>query len=211
MMKTAIIKISPKKPYLKKIKAAVEVLRRGGVVAFPTETCYGLACDATNIRAIRKIYKIKGRAAKKPISIIVADLRTMGKYGKIDARVKRLARRFMPGPLSIITHKTNKIPRILNPNEICFRISSSKIAHALAKKLKKPITATSANISGKKPIYKIRDLVKEFGGKVDMVIDTGDLRRTKPSTVICLKNEPSIIRKGPISEKRLMKALGTKA
>lgn len=210
-MKTAVIRTSPKKPDSRKIKAAVEILKNGGVVAYPTETCYGLACDATNTRAIRRIYKIKGREAKKPISIIVADLRTMGKYGKIDARIKKLARKFMPGPLSIITRKTKAIPSILNPDEICFRISSNKIANALAQRLGKPITATSANVSGERPIYKVRELISAFSGKVDMVINAGDLRRTKPSTVVCMKNEPKLIRKGPISEKRLMRALGVNA
>ncbi len=210
-METAIFKLSPMNPVARKISEIARILKDGGIVAYPTETCYGLACDATNTKAIKKIYKIKGRSARKPISIIVADLRTMKKYGKIDERIVRLARRFMPGPLSIITRKTKAIPSMLNPNEICFRISSNKIAHALAKKLGKPITATSANISGKEPIYGVGDLIGTFNGKVDAIIDAGNLRRTRPSTVICLKNEPKVIRKGPISEKRLMEALGVYA
>ncbi len=210
-MKTLIIGISSRKPEASRVGCVAKILKNGGIAAYPTETCYGLACDATNVRAIMRIYKIKGRASKKPISIIVSDLRTMKKYGKIDARMARLTKKFMPGPLSIITRKTRKIPKVLNADEICFRISSNKIANALAQRLGKPITATSANMSGKRPIYKIRELISAFNGKVDVIIDAGDLRRTEPSTVICLKNEPKLIRKGPIGERRLMRTLGANA
>jgi L-threonylcarbamoyladenylate synthase len=207
MVKTKIIKINPKEPDLKIIKKAVNILKKGGLVIYPTETCYGIGADATNSRAVRKIYEIKKRPYSKPIHIIVSNLKMMEKYGEITNKIRFLVRRFMPGPLSIVTRKKRTIPKILNPKEITFRISNHPVALKLVQEAKVPITATSANISGQPPLYKIKDVIKVFDGKVEMVLDAGNLKKVKPSTFIDMKSKPKILREGPIPGKLILKEL----
>ena len=208
MIKTKVTKIEIKKPNRKIIKEAARIIKNGGLVIYPTETCYGIGSDATNVKAINRIYEIKGRARTKAIPIIVSGLKMMKKYGVITDEIKFLVKRFMPGPLTIITRKKKTIPNILNPKEIAFRISSNPIASMLVKEVELPITTTSANISGQQPIYKIDDIIKAFEGKVDMIFDCGNLPRIKPSTYIDMKtDEPKIIREGPISKKVIIKEL----
>lgn len=208
MIKTKISKIETKTPNKKIIKKAVKTIKNGGLVIYPTETCYGFGGNATDIKVLKKIYKIKKRVWKKPIPIIVSDLKTMKKYGRVTKKIKLLVKKFMPGPLTIITQKKKTIPDILNPNEIAFRISSHTIAALLAKGVGLPITATSANISGKPPIYKIEEIIKTFNKKVDMILDCGNLPKIKPSTYIDMKTDiPKIIREGPISIDEIFKEL----
>ena len=208
MVKTKVAKIETKNPNKKIIKEAVKIIKNGGLVIYPTETCYGLASNATDIKVVKKIYKIKKRPRTKPIPIIVSDLKTIKKYGKITKKIKLLINKFMPGPLTIITHKKKAIPDILNPNEIAFRISSNPVAALLTRGVGLPITATSANISGKPPLYKIKEVIKTFDKKVEMILDCGNLPKIKPSTYIDMKNDkPKIIREGPISINEILKEL----
>ena len=196
-MKTIVIKGD--KPTKKLIEKAVDILKNGGLIVYPTETCYGIGCDALNENAVEKVYRVKKREKKKPISIIVSSLEMMRKYGKITKEVEYLVKKFMPGPLTIVVEKKRTIPDILNPKEIAFRISSHPIAQQLVKELDKPITATSANISGSKPIYSSEEIVKIFNGKVDMIIDSGNLPLIQPSTIIRVKKSKiELIREGAI-------------
>jgi len=196
-MKTIIMKGD--KPTKKLIEKAIDILKNGGLIVYPTETCYGIGCDALNENAVEKVYRVKKREKKKPLSIIVSSLKMIRKYGKITKEVEYLVKKFMPGPLTIVVEKKRTIPDILNPKEIAFRISSHPIAQQLVKELDKPITATSANISGSKPIYSSEEIVKIFNGKVDMIIDSGNLPLIQPSTIIRVKKSKiELIREGAI-------------
>ena len=196
-MKTIVMKGD--KPTKKLIEKAIDILKNGGLIVYPTETCYGIGCDALNENAVEKVYRVKKREKKKPLSIIVSSLKMIRKYGKITKEVEYLVRKFMPGPLTIVVEKKRTIPDILNPKEIAFRISSHPIAQQLVKELDKPITATSANISGSKPIYSSEEIVKIFNGKVDMIIDSGNLPLIQPSTIIRVKKSKiELIREGAI-------------
>lgn len=208
MVKTKVAKIKTKILNKKFIDEAVKIIKNGGLVIYPTETCYGLAGNATDIKTIKKIYKIKKRSRKKPIPIIVSDLKTMKKYGRITKKIKLLVKRFMPGPLTIITKKKKTIPDLLNPNEIAFRISGHPIAALLVEGVGLPITSTSANMSGGPPLYKIEEVIKTFNKKVDMILDYGNLPKIKPSTYVDMKTDkPKIIREGPISIDEIFKEL----
>ena len=196
-IKTIIIKGKVLKKNL--IGKAIHILKKGGLIIYPTETCYGIGCDALNEDAIEKVYRVKKRRKRKPLPIIVSSLEMMKKYGKITKEVEYLVKKFMPGPLTIVVEKKKTIPDILNPKEIAFRISSHPIAQQLVEKLNKPITATSANISGNKPIYSGEEIVKIFNGKVDMIIDSGNLPLIQPSTIIRVKKSKiELIREGAI-------------
>lgn len=188
------------------IAKAVKALQEGKVIAFPTETSYGLATDAENEAAIAKVRSIKRMGNEKPISIIVADLKMAERYGKIDQSTKKLISRFMPGPLTLIVNKTPVVPDILAKESIAFRISSHKIAEGLTKKLGKAITATSANVTGEKPCYSAEEIVHTIGNDVDLLIDYGKLPKRKASTLFDVRQK-KVLRQGKISEKQIEKAL----
>jgi len=202
MIKTIVTKVNKDS-----IKKAVRILRKGGLVVYPTETCYGLGADATNVKVIKRVYKVKKRPYSKPIHIIVSSLKMMGKYGEITKEIKFLVKKFMPGPLNIVTEKKKTIPKILNPNDIAFRIPNNHVALKLVQEAKIPITATSANISGQPPLYKIKDVIKTFENKVEMILDCGNLKKVKPSTFIDMRSKPRILREGPIKGKVILKEL----
>jgi L-threonylcarbamoyladenylate synthase len=202
MVKTIVKRINAARLNTRVIRKAAKTIRYGGLVVYPTETCYGLAADATNARAVRKVYAIKKRSKNKPIPIIVSSLNMMKRYGRITKLVRALAEKFMPGPLTVVTDK-KELPDILNLNEIAFRISSHPIASKLVRSVGKPITATSANISGQPPIYTSRRVIEVFNGKVDMILDCGNLKRTKPSTYVDARKH-RILRKGAVPEKKIV-------
>jgi len=178
------------------------------LIIYPTETCYGIGADATNMRSIEKIYEIKSREHTKPIPVLVSNISMIKKYGVTTKRIEFLVKKFMPGPLSIITKKKRPISDI-NQKGISFRISSHVVASMLVKLLRKPITTTSANISGQPPIYEINKIIDFFEDKVDMILDYGDLPKTKPSTCIEMVSDSGvkIIREGPIPGEEIFKEL----
>lgn len=180
---------------MNQIKKAVSILRKGGVIAYPTETCYGLGADATNPKAIRKVYKLKGRAFNKPISIIVSDIKMWKKYAYVNKKAEYLIKKYMPGALTLVLRKKKTLPDILSRKTIGARIPDNKTALKLVKELGKPITATSANISGGKNTYTIKSVLKQI--KLDYYINAGKLPRRKPSTIYDVEKN-KVIRKGPI-------------
>lgn len=202
-MKTKIVK-----PDVKFLKEAVKAMKKGGLIIYPTETCYGIGADATNIRSIEKIYKIKGRDSSKPIPILVTNLGMIKKYGLTTKRIEFLVKKFMPGPLSIVIKKKKPISDV-NQEGISFRVSSNPVASALVKLLKRPLTTTSANVSSQPPIYEIKKIIDIFEGKVNMIIDYGNLPKNEPSTCVDMRNEKDIkiIREGAIPSKSILKEL----
>lgn len=189
-MKAEILKLNDKGAF-----RAVQILSKGGIIVYPTETCYGLGADATNDEAVKKIIDLKKRDTGKKLSVAFSDIRMAKKYLVITKNAEKLIKEFMPGPLTLIVESKEQ-------KRVGFRIPNNKFALKIIRKLGKPVTATSANISGEGEIYKIKDVIKIFDGKVDAIIDGGDLKKTKPSTIFCVV-EDRILRKGPISEKKI--------
>lgn len=207
MTKTVVAKIET---FIDKriIRAAIKIMKHSGVIIYPTETCYGLGCDATNIKAINKIYKIKKRVEHKPLPVIVSSLGMINKYAEISKTTKYMVKKFMPGPLTIIVKMKKNTLIGLKQESIGFRISSHPVALLLVKEVGRPIIATSANTSGKPPLYKINDVIKTFNKKVDMILDYGDLKEVEPSTCVDMFTDtPKIIREGPISREEIMNVL----
>lgn len=214
-----------KKNHKQIIHACVEALKKGKVVAYPTDTCYGLAVDAENIKAIKKLYKVKGRSFKKPVSIIPPSILYIKKIVKWNKVVEKLAKKFFPGALTLVCPLT--LPsisrgegkgrgwKILSSNSgfLGIRFPDNNIALDLAKVLKRPITTTSANLAGKPECYSAEDLLKQFSKekfKPDIVINIGKLKRQRPSTLVKINEGQSIqiLRHGLISEKNIKKVLG---
>ena len=199
---------------------AQRVLKNSGIVVLPTDTAYGLGVDATNHSAVRKLYRLKGRSFRKPVHVIVASLAQAKKIAEFDRRAEKVFKKFLPGPLTLVLPlKSNPFPnpshkgrgsttwKLLSAGtgKIGVRMPKNKIAHDLVKKLGRPITATSANVSGQPGTYNISAIKKQFTHrrlKPDLILDAGSLPRVQPSTVLDLsKKRARILRQGPISLK----------
>lgn len=181
----------------------------GCSIAYPTETSYALGCDATNARAVRKIFALKQREKDKPLPVIVDSLRTISKYAILNQHAVTLANKFMPGPLTLVVEmKKGALPNSLSSSGIAFRISSNHFAAALAKKLGKPIVSTSANKAGEPSIYSVKKMVSEYGGKVDFIVDAGELAPKRASMIVDLRGrKPVLLRKGVVKFGEVVKAL----
>lgn len=188
---------------MKSLSEIIAVLRNGGVVMHSTETCYGFAVDIFNEKALEKLYKLKGRDAGKPVSILVADLGMAKKYGEFSDKALGLARKYWPGPLSIVVPRTSALPEWLNKGEkfISIRVSSDSLCSSIPKRLGGPVTTTSANTSGNQPLYEV-DLSQfgELASTIDLVIDKGKLPNNKPSTLVKINGDKvDILRQGDLT------------
>lgn len=207
MVETKIIKINPKNPDRKAVWYIAKIIENGGIVVYPTEASYGIGTNAVDTAAVKRLRAIR-KPSGKPISIIVSDIEMMKKYGVITKQIGKLAKKFMPGPLTIIANKKETVPSILNKKEIAFRISSHPVAAMIAEYAGVPVTAASANPEGMSPAFDIKKVMKYFDGKVDVVVDSGRLKKRKPSTMVDMKGkEPKLVRAGPISFSKIMSSV----
>ena len=207
----AILKINPKKPEKEIIKRAAKIIKRGNLVAFPTETVYGLGANALNKKAVRKIFEIKKRPLDNPIIVHVADFKDLKKLAKkIPKEVEILAKKFWPGPLTFVLFKKKIVPDEVTAgtNTVAIRMPKNKIALELIKASKVPISAPSANLAGRPSPTTARHVFDDFGEKVDLILDGGKTKIGVESTVLDLTTKPpQILRPGGISFEKLKKIL----
>lgn len=193
---------------------ALACLRAGGVIAHATDTCYGFACDATNKRALKKLYALKQMPFSKPVSILVTDLNMAEKYGRFNATSRQLAKEYWPGALTIVVPRRHALPAFVNPGAatVGIRVPNHEVSRLLAARLGAPITTTSANISGKPSPYSAQDIRRQFRRQKlqpDFIIDEGPLdKKNLPSTVVEIRGSSiKIVRKGSVKIPRRL--LGT--
>jgi L-threonylcarbamoyladenylate synthase len=186
------------------LKEAVKVLKRGGVIIYPTDTLYGLGADATSIKAKKNIYKIKGRNFHKPLSICVADLKHAKNFVEFNNFSSRLAKKFLPGPLTLVLPQKKEIKYISQKGKIAVRIPDNSFTLKLLKKFGKPITATSANLSREKDPAKLSDINNKMKSQCDLIIDSGNCKFKKPSTVFDVESK-KILREGAVLKCKLGK------
>ena len=197
---------------LENLSAAVQVLKGGDVIVFPTETLYGLGADALNDAAVEKVFQLKGRDPRNPIPVLVADqemLHTL--VAKIPTVAQKLMDRYWPGPLTLVLPGRKNIPKPLcNPTGgIAVRISSQPIAALLIKGLGRPLTATSANPSGKEPARTLQEAKTYFADRVELFVDGGTLTSKSGSTVVeVIEDNVKVVREGEISASELQRFLG---
>ena len=191
------------------IEEAAEILKKGGVIVYPTDTLYGLGVDATDTNCVKKIFEIKGREFSKPISIAVGSVDQAKNICEWNENADKLAKKFLPGPLTLVLKLRKKMPIDLaaGSSNIGVRIPDSDFLLSLMKKIKFPITATSANKSGENDPINAEMAMEQVGKLVDLVVDGGPCKYEKPSTVVDLTSEPRILREGVISRKEIEKAL----
>lgn len=187
------------------ILKAVEILKKGGLVIYPTETLYGIGADALNPKAIKKLTEYKNRPFCKPYSIAVVDQKMAEEYVDLNITARSLYRQFLPGPLTIISKGKHKVAPGVESEEgtLGIRIPDYKLVIDILKSFGKPITATSANASYKKRPYTISDILNSLSQKqkdlIDLIIDAGELPKNDPSTVIdTTPDDPITLRQGEI-------------
>lgn len=191
---------------------AVEVIRSGGVVAFPTETYYGLGVDPFNTNALRRVFTIKERSPHLPILTLVAeDGITDGLANYVPTPFHQLMSTFWPGPLTLVCDALPTVPALLTggTGTVGIRQSSSSIARKLVAAFGGPITATSANVSGSPPAVNAKEVMQSLGTTVDFIIDGGPTPGGKGSTLIGFADDSVYcIREGIIAYKDILQELG---
>jgi len=202
-----ILKVSDKYSEETILTRAAEILAGGGVIAYPTETFYGLGADATNEKAIEKIFAVKGRNFKNPISLIIGQADDIYPLVQdVPETAKKLMTAFWPGALTIIFSAADKISPLLTAGsgKIGLRVSSHPGAQGIVQKLKRPLTATSANLTGAPECTRASEVAEQIGDKIDAIIDLGDTPGAKGSTIIDVTSTPPVIlREGAISRKTI--------
>jgi L-threonylcarbamoyladenylate synthase len=206
MMKTEILSASASDA----IPHALEILQAGRLVAFPTDTVYGVGALAFDGQAVESIYVAKDRPMEKAIPVLISDLDDLEKVAvDIPASAHRLAYRFWPGPLTILVPKRADLPEAVSATSaVGARVPDHAVARALLRAAG-PMAVTSANISGKPSPVTAEDVYEQLAGRIDLIVDGGKTPGGVPSTLVdCTAPELTVLRLGPISLEELMSTLG---
>lgn len=189
--------INDKTPEKRKVAKAAEIMRGGGVIAYPTGTVYGLGCDLTNKKALERVYQIKGIDRKKPLSFLCPDLSEISRFAYVDNTTYRILKRLVPGPFTFILEATKEVPRLVlrKRNTVGIRVPDHPVAQALLETLGSPIISTSATKNGK--VLTDPEQIEQAFPALDLVLDAGK-GNTQPSTILAFKSsgEVEIIREG---------------
>jgi L-threonylcarbamoyladenylate synthase len=202
------------KPDAAAVAAAAQILAAGGLVAFPTETVYGLGADATNGRAVARLYEAKGRPAFNPLIAHVVDLEAARALARFDPDAVRLADAFWPGPLTLVLPKAAKCPvcdlATAGLDTIAVRVPDHMVAHAVLTAFGKPVVAPSANRSGHISPTRAEHVLADLDGRIDLILDGGATPVGVESTIIACLGEPLLLRPGGLTRAAIEATLGRK-
>jgi len=206
-----ILKVNPSNPesWKNMIVETQKVLKYGGVIAFPTDTFYGLGADPFNKAAVDKIYNIKGRDSKKPLLLLIDSITKLDDLTEeISEAATKLIESFWPGPLTMLFKPKPTIPKNITTDLIGIRQPGNPITRKILAKLNFPLTAPSANISGKPPAASAEQARSNLGNKVDLILDAGICIGGEPSTLVDTTKTPvRLIRAGAINFKNIQESL----
>lgn len=208
---TEVLKVDADAPEAAAIARAAGVIRRGGLVAFPTETVYGLGADALNASAVGRIFTAKGRPANNPIIVHVADVTEMDRVAQRTALANRLVERFWPGPLTLVLSKRESVPDAVTAGgpTVAVRAPDHPVAHALISAAGVPIAAPSANRSTEISPTRAEHVLKGLRGRIEMVLDGGPTPAGLESTVLDVSTDPPrLLRPGPVSVEEIEAVIG---
>ncbi len=196
---------------------AVENIIDGNIIAFPTDSVYGLGCDPTNLNAVKRLFNIKFRDASKGFLLLVYDIQEAEKIAEFNDPARKLADQFWPGELSLILKRKPQciIPPVVSANEetIGLRVPKNEIIREILNLLKKKgnfggIAGTSANYAGEEPSTDGQEISRKFLNPIDFIIDNGETRSKIPTTIVdCTKHEIDILREGKITREQIYEAL----
>lgn len=190
--------IHPKNPQLRFIQHAVDLLRRDGVIIYPTDTIYGLGCAISSKAAIERVIALKGRDPKKPMSIVCSDISDASEYAHISNFAYRILRHCLPGPYTFVLPATARVPKLLLTRQktIGIRVPDHPVPLQLVKTLGEPIIGTSANKSNEDNITDPDELDARLGKEVDLILATGTLPVEPSSVISLLDDRAQILRRG---------------
>jgi L-threonylcarbamoyladenylate synthase len=211
VIKTEILKLSAEEINRAMLLRASEVIRTGGLVSFPTETVYALGADAMNGEAVKKVFELKKREVDKPIAIFLSGSKELNKFVEvITPTAKKFMGSFWPGPLTLIFKaKTGRLSHLTGKEgKLGVRVSSSEFVQMFLNQIQTPLTATSANLTGKREPVSADEVLKDFDGKIKLIIDGGRVKEDVPSSVVDVSGDiPILIREGRISFDELKKVV----
>jgi tRNA threonylcarbamoyl adenosine modification protein (Sua5/YciO/YrdC/YwlC family) len=193
-----ILQINPVNPQSRHISKVVDILKRDGVIAYPTDTVYGLGCDIASRKALERVRKIKKMNNKRHLSFVFSDLKTISLYAQVTDNDYKLLRRYLPGAYTFILQATRLVPRIVltKKQEVGIRIPDNRICEALLAELGNPILSSSVRLPDEQLLDDPREIERIYRGQIDLVID-GGVFFPQPSTVISLLDgPPMVIREG---------------
>ncbi len=210
-MPAELLKLSAGAPDSAAIQYAADYIKRGQVIGVPTDTFYGLAADPFNLSAVEEIYRVKGRPENRALPILVNSVAQAATLGReLPPNFFKLAKAFWPGALTIVVDAAHSLPLKVTANKgrVALRWPNSPIACAIIEQLGGPITGTSANISGYASCSNARELAKQLGDKLPLILDSGETGASVSSTIVTLDGEEwKIVREGKISGEAIAKAL----
>jgi len=207
---TDLIEIDPERPSMRAIERAAAAVRRGEVVAIPTDALYTLVADPLNLHAVGRVFAAKGRESIRSLPLLVSDIVMAEELAsEVSARFYLLARKFWPGPLTIIAPASSRVPLKVtgNTGRLALRQSQSKVANALLERLAQPLIATSANLSGQPTCTSGIEVFGVMDGSVDLVLDGGTVAGTGATTIDVTEVLWKVIKEGAIAEKEIAEAL----
>jgi L-threonylcarbamoyladenylate synthase len=194
------------------IASAADILRAGGLVAFPTETVYGLGADATNGEAVARLYAAKGRPSFNPLIAHVSSEKAARKLARFNDAAAALARAFWPGPLTLVLPKADACPvsdlATAGLDSVAVRVPDHGVAHDLIEALGTPVVAPSANLSGHVSPTDAEHVLADLQGRIDLIVDGGPTVVGVESTIVACLGEPALLRPGGISRAQIEKAIG---
>jgi L-threonylcarbamoyladenylate synthase len=212
MKKTLVLKVDSQRPEIEKVQAAAEFIKKGGLVAFPTETVYGLGADALNPKAVLALFEAKKRPLDNPPIVHVENINDVYKLAtQVPPKAEKLMKEFWPGPLTLVFKHSNIVPEVTvaGLDTIAIRMPQHKIALALIRESNLPIAAPSANLAGKPSPTSAKHVFDDLNGRIDAILDGGPTRIGVESTVLDLSiSPPMILRPGGTPFEALKKTLG---
>lgn len=203
-MRVEILKINSAAPEPSLIRYAADQIRSGEVLGMPTDTFYGLAADPFNLRAVERVYEIKSRSRHKPLSLLIGDVEQAEELAKpLPDEFRALAKKFWPGPLTIIVKAASRLPLKVTANtgNVALRVPNAAIPLAVVQAARIPITATSANLSGESECTTAEAVRDQLGTRIPIIVDGGVSPREVASTIVDLTDEEArwqVIREGAI-------------
>lgn len=192
-----LIEINADNPEPRKIRQAVDALEAGEVIAYPTDTSYGLGCDLFNKKAIDRLYQIKGLARSQKLSFVCQNLGEVARYAVMHDHIYRVLKRYLPGPYTFIMDATREVPKIIQSSRkaVGIRVPKHEVALSLMRELGRPIISTTAARHGEEPTPDPHEVAAEFRG-LGMVLDAGPGGLTPSSVVDLTGSDPVIVRQG---------------
>jgi len=191
-----------------KVARAASILSQGGLVVAPTETRYGLLARADRPEILSKLYHVKGRPVSLPTAVFVKDVEGISEFGEVNAAVRRLAEKFLPGPLTLVVKAVVETgePLVVD-GKIGIRISSAPFIQNLLRAVDFPVTATSANPTGDDDLDTVEEIARVFGGKIELYLDVGVLDNPVSTVVDVSGDVPKVLREAAVAENEILEVL----